>query len=111
MPITWARRPTARASIRSAHSTRSSATANLLGQVAPEGAQGEDHPVEVVIDVKGAREPGAGEPRLVPGPVGALGVDEEANGALGRVALTRRHQALERPTGLGRGRVPPTSPR
>ena len=62
--------------------------------VAAERADREDQPVEVVVDVEVAGEAGAGELRLVPGAVGALGVDQPADAALDRrAALARRPRA------------------
>src|SRR5580692_533082 len=66
-------------------------------------------PVQVVVQVKVAREAGPGEVRLVPGPVRALGLRQPADAALDGLALglARRQQRQQRPRGLrGGGRAP-----
>src|SRR6185437_1329715 len=54
----------------------------LPPDVPPEGRHREHHPVQVVVDVEVPGEPGAGEPRLVPRPVGQLGVHQEGDALL-----------------------------
>src|ERR1700728_288598 len=98
--------PTAYPSMRNAASTRSSAMGHPP-HVAAEGAHREHHPVEVVVDVEVAGEPGPRVPGLVPGAVGTLGVDQVADAARrGRAPLPRGQEGQQGPGGLRRGRGP-----
>ena len=68
-----------------AGSSPSCATSGCVSlHIAAERADGEGQPVQVIVDVDVAGEPGAGELRLVPGPVGALRLGQPADPALGR---------------------------
>ena len=74
------------------------------GQVPAERADREDEPVQVVVEVEVTREPGAGELRLVPGPVASLVLGQPADpGVRGRPGATGREQREQRPRGLRRG--------
>src|SRR6266700_7340315 len=79
-------RRTARASSRSGEQTSSRFIAFLRSsrtrQVAAERADRENQPVQVVVDVKVAGEPGAGVLRLVPTAVRALAGGQPADAAL-----------------------------
>src|SRR5690606_16580791 len=72
--------------------------------VAAQGADREDEPVEVVVDVEVAGEAGAGEVLLVPVAVRPLVVDEPADaGVHGGGPLPGGQQRQQRPGRLGRG--------
>src|SRR5215813_12204369 len=83
----------------------STAGSRRAAEDAAEGHDREDLPVEVVVQVEVAGEARPGEVRLVPAAVVALGLDEEANGALdGLAGFAGGVQREQRPRGLGRGR-------
>ncbi len=78
----------------------------------PERGDREDQPVQVVVDVEVAGEAGAGELRLVPGPVGPLRADQQLDAApAAPVALPGREQREQRPGRLRRGRRAAADPR
>src|SRR6266700_1516760 len=125
-------RRTARASSRSGEQTSSRFIAFLRSsrtrQVAAERADRENQPVQVVVDVKVAGEPGAGVLRLVPTAVRALAGGQPADAALdaarscchvsGRASSGRpvprrlpgRQQREQRPRGLRCGGLAPAGP-
>src|ERR1700730_10745882 len=79
------RRPPGRASGAYRTAKIGSGIARLTGAVPAERHDGKPQPVQVVVDVEVTREAGAREPRLVPGAVRPLGVDEPGNAPLDRL--------------------------
>src|ERR1035441_10449818 len=59
------------------------AAVDLLAKMTGESHHREDQAVQVVVDVEVPREPGAGEPGLVPGPVVSLGAHQELDTGVG----------------------------
>src|SRR5205807_2236154 len=78
----------------------------------PQRHDREHEPVEVIVDVEVGRESGAGELRLIPAAVVALGHEEPMDPAADRRrALARSIEGEQRPSGLRSGAGPSPDPR